>query len=78
MQIGQNWWLSVWSDATAAAEAAGGAAPGRLYLTVYFVLGVASLGAQFTSGVFLAHGHLNATKQLYEGLVNKASAAVVL
>ena len=70
-QIGQNWWLSVWSDATLTAEAAGGAAPGQLYLAVYFVLGVASLAAQFTSGVFLAHGHLNATKELYNGLVTK-------
>ena len=64
----------MWSDATAAAEAAGGAAPAHLYLAVYFVLGIASVAVQFASGVFLAHGHLNATRELYEGLVRKVCA----
>ena len=67
----------MWSDATAAAEASGGPAPGHVYLSVYFVLGVGSLGCQFVIGVFLARGHLNATKQLYENLVNNVRVNVV-
>jgi hypothetical protein len=75
-QIGQNWWLSVWSAATAAAEAAGESAPSHFYLSVYFVLGVASLGSQFTSGLFLVHGSVNAARGLYEGLINKVRFGV--
>ena len=61
----------MWSAATAAAEAAGGRAPGHLYLSVYFLLGVASLGSQFSSGLFLVYGSVNAARELYEDLVTK-------
>ena len=45
----QNWWLSVWTNAIAAAQAAA-AATGNLnlfYLQIYFVFGITSLGFQF-------------------------------
>ena len=66
MQIGQNVWLSVWSNATVAAEAAGTHAPSGMYLAVYFLLGVALLVASFSSGVFVTIGTVNAARTVYE------------
>lgn len=38
-QVAQNWWLSVWTDATVAAESRSTRLDARPYVAVYFVLG---------------------------------------
>lgn len=52
MQAGQNWWLSVWSEATAAAEADADPAGlhSRTYMLLYFGLGLSSLVFQASKG----------------------------
>ena len=69
-QIGQNWWLSCGRTRPLRRRPPGERCP-HLYLSVYFVLGVASLGSQFGSGLFLLHGSVNAARELYDGLINK-------
>ena len=46
VQVFQNWWLSVWSNATAAAEAEGSHVATRMYMAVYFTFGMTSLVLQ--------------------------------
>ena len=47
LQVGQNFWLSVWTDATTAAETRGqGPLQNSFYLSVYFALGSASIVLQ--------------------------------
>lgn len=47
-QAFQNFWLSIWSEATAAAEAGGDAAAMRthFYMLLYFAFGLSSLAFQ--------------------------------
>ena len=49
VQALQNWWLSVWSEATAGAEAAGAAIDTKFYMGAYFGLGLTSLLFQASS-----------------------------
>ena len=46
VQVFQNWWLSVWSNATAAAEAEGSHVATKMYMAVYFTFGMTSLVLQ--------------------------------
>ena len=46
VQVFQNWWLSVWSNATAAAEADGSHVATKMYMAVYFTFGMTSLVLQ--------------------------------
>ena len=46
LQVFQNWWLSVWSNATAAAEAEGSHVATKMYMAVYFTFGMTSLVLQ--------------------------------
>ena len=71
VQISQNLWLSVWSDATVAAEAAGTRAGSGTYLAVYMCLSVALLAANFGSGVFITIGTVSGARTLYDDLVTK-------
>ena len=76
-QISQNWWLSVWSDATVAAEAAGTSVSTHLYLAVYFILGISVLVAGFGSGVFITIGTVNAARLFYDDLATKVRSTTM-
>ena len=69
LQIGQNWWLSVWSAATEAADAEHAHVATHYYLGVYFALGSVSLAFQFLRGLLLLYGSLRAAQRLHDGLV---------
>ncbi|KAK9823485.1 hypothetical protein WJX72_003089 [[Myrmecia] bisecta] len=70
--IGQSWWLSVWSNATTAAERATGAAlDGRFYLTVFLSLGVVALVMQAARSLVLVVGTIAAARRLHERLLAK-------
>ncbi len=70
----QNWWLSVWSNATAASEAASASASHlsdaadsvdtAFYLGIYFAFGVGSLALQGGRAVLLVMGTVNAARVL--------------
>ncbi|PSC76242.1 multidrug resistance-associated 1 isoform X1 [Micractinium conductrix] len=71
LQAGQNWWLSVWSEATAAAEADADPAGlhSRTYMLLYFGLGLSSLVFQIVKAVMLVFGSVNAARVLQERLL---------
>ena len=80
----QNWWLSVWSNATAASEAAAAAQPGGgagsaddvatgFYLGVYFAFGLTSLALQGGRAVLLVAGTVNAARELQARLSHGAA-----
>jgi len=69
LQISQNWWLSVWSAATEAADLRRAHVATHYYLAVYFSLGVVSLAFQFLRGLLLLYGSLRAAQRLHDGLV---------
>lgn len=46
MQVGQNFWLSVWTDATTAKTAENERLDNRIYMTVYFLLGAIPIAVQ--------------------------------
>ncbi|EFN56982.1 hypothetical protein CHLNCDRAFT_143584 [Chlorella variabilis] len=72
LQAGQNWWLSVWSEATAAAAAAD--PPQGLnttfYMMLYFGLGFSSLAFQIVKAVMLVLGSVSAARVLQERLLS--------
>jgi hypothetical protein len=49
VQVLQNWWLSVWSNATSAADKSGIRLNTGHYLAIYFSFGLVSLGLQVCS-----------------------------
>lgn len=46
MQVGQNFWLSIWTDATTAKTAAHEVLDNRLYIATYFLLGALPIALQ--------------------------------
>ncbi|PRW33949.1 ABC transporter isoform A [Chlorella sorokiniana] len=69
LQALQNWWLSVWSQATADAEAQEQAVQTSYYMVVYFALAVSSLFFQLVKAVSLVLGSVNAARVLHERLL---------
>ncbi|GAB4815546.1 hypothetical protein N2152v2_002592 [Parachlorella kessleri] len=76
----QNWWLSVWSNATADVEASMPSAPNGpsgpsvatgFYLGVYFAFGIGSLLLQGGRAVLLVVGTVNAARELHSNLLAK-------
>ena len=72
LQVAQNWWLSQWSNATAAAVS------GHLsndmshyYLHIYFYLGLAALGFSWLRTYTLLEGSVSATRQLHARLLTR-------
>ncbi|KAL4446696.1 hypothetical protein ABPG77_007940 [Micractinium sp. CCAP 211/92] len=72
LQAFQNFWLSIWSEATAAAEAGGDAAAMRthFYMLLYFAFGLSSLAFQVVKAVMLVIGSVNAARVLQERLLS--------
>ncbi len=73
-QVAQNWWLSRWSDATAAADAAGGPLPGaqsHAFLRAYFALGVSALVCSLARNYALLNGSVAATRRLHARLLTR-------
>ena len=68
LQVGQNAWLAVWSDAT---QVDGSWAYVRYYLAVYALLGVSSLGLQGVKAVFLIQGSINSSRTLHANILEK-------
>ena len=70
LQVGQNWWLSVWAAATDVAIAEHVHVATHYYLAIYFSLGIVSLAFQFLRGLCLLYGSLNAAQNLHTNLVS--------
>jgi len=73
-QVAQNYWLSRWSDATAAADAAGGPLPGaasHAFLRAYFALGVSALVCSLARNYALLNGSVAATRRLHARLLTR-------
>ena len=73
-QVAQNWWLSRWSDATAAADADGGNLPGaasHAFLRAYFALGVSALVCALARNYALLNGSVSATRRLHARLLTR-------
>ena len=73
-QVAQNWWLSRWSDATAAADAAGGPLAGarsHAFLRAYFALGLLALACALARNYALLHGSVSATRRLHARLLSR-------
>eukprot|EP00887_Chlorella_sp_A99_P003460 scaffold7.g3460.t1 len=71
LQALQNWWLSVWSEATAAAQDNAGDVATLYYLLVYFGMGAASLGFQACKAVALVLGSVQAARALQDNLLQR-------
>lgn len=76
LQAAQNWWLSVWSEATAAAEAQQvdpgeplGEHSTQHYMNIYFAMGLVSLALQVTKAVTLVLGSITAARRLQASLL---------
>ncbi|KAI3434886.1 hypothetical protein D9Q98_002940 [Chlorella vulgaris] len=71
LQAGQNWWLSVWSEATAtaAAEDPPAGINTTFYMLLYFGLGFTSLVFQVVKAVMLVLGAVNAARVLQQRLL---------
>ena len=74
LQVAQNWWLSRWADATAAADAAGGplpAAESHMFLRAYFALGLSTLACALARNYALLTGSVSATRRLHARLLTR-------
>lgn len=58
----QNWWLSVWSH---------GHKSSGYYMTVYFMLGLASVAFTLMSALLLIYGLINASRKMHSNLLKK-------
>ncbi|KAL4518770.1 hypothetical protein Ndes2437B_g00851 [Nannochloris sp. 'desiccata'] len=70
LQAGQNWWLSVWTEATATAQATSQAADTTYYMKVYFIIGIISLVFQVSRAVILVLGSISAARRLQASLLS--------
>ncbi|GAX75363.1 hypothetical protein CEUSTIGMA_g2807.t1 [Chlamydomonas eustigma] len=71
LQIGQNFVLSIWSDAVSAAQVDDGSASVKLYLTLYFILGLLSISCQLIRAVMTITGSITASRSLNRQLLAK-------
>eukprot|EP00884_Botryococcus_braunii_P017606 jgi/Botrbrau1/4529/Bobra.60_2s0019.2 len=71
LQVGQNAWLAVWSNATSRAEAAGYEISAMRYLALYFILGMLSLGMQIGRSYSAVLGTVHAARRLHAQLLKK-------
>jgi hypothetical protein len=80
MQLAQNFVLSLWSNATAALEAAAGAAPSAssplsgataVYLALYFGLGLGSVVLVLARSALLVNASIAASRKLHRELLSK-------
>lgn len=69
--MGQNWWLSVWSNTTTRLEKEGLHLNSGKYMTIYFTLGLVSLGVQGGRALLLVLGSFNASRRLHANLLAK-------
>ena len=70
-QVGQNWWLSIWSNTTTRLEQEGQHLNSSKYMAVYFSLGLVSLGVQGGRALLLVLGSFNASRRLHANLLAK-------
>ena len=71
-QVAQNAWLSLWSNATAAAKGGHIADDeSHYYLHVYFYLGLGSLACSWIRSYTLVEGSVAATRSLHARLLAK-------
>ncbi|KAL3155586.1 hypothetical protein ABBQ38_010843 [Trebouxia sp. C0009 RCD-2024] len=71
LQVGQNWWLSVWSNETTRLEKQGLHLNSGSYMALYFALGLVSLGVQGGRALLLVLGSFNASRRLHANLLAK-------
>lgn len=70
-QVGQNWWLSIWSNETSRLEQQGQHIHSSKYMSVYFSLGLLSLFVQGGRALLLVLGSFNASRRLHANLLAK-------
>jgi len=70
LQAGQNWWLSIWTEATTTAQATSQAAETTYYMKIYFSIGLISLVFQVSRAVILVLGSITAARRLHESLLS--------
>jgi len=68
MQVGQNFWLSVWADATGRT---GSETDNRYYMSIYFALGGGSLVFALVRCILIVFGANNAARALHRRLLSK-------
>ena len=71
LQVGQNWWLSIWSNTTTRLEQQGQHLDSRKYMAIYFSLGLLSLVVQGCRALLLVLGSFNASRRLHANLLAK-------
>ncbi|KAG2442750.1 hypothetical protein HXX76_002831 [Chlamydomonas incerta] len=71
LQVLQNFTLSNWSNATARAAAEHKTAHNRTYLSLYFTLGLVSIGLQLCRSALLIYGSIRASRLLARRLLDK-------
>jgi len=69
--VGQNWWLSIWSNETTRLEKEGLHIHSGKYMTLYFTLGLVSLFVQGGRALLLVLGSFNASRRLHANLLAK-------
>jgi ATP-binding cassette subfamily C (CFTR/MRP) protein 1 len=70
LQAGQNYWLSIWTEATTTAEVTSHAADTAYYMKVYFIIGLISLVFQVSRAVILVLGSISAARRLQASLLS--------
>ncbi|MEW5303174.1 MAG: hypothetical protein WDW36_005892 [Sanguina aurantia] len=71
LQIGQNFELASWANDTADAEANHRPPRTRLFLQVYLILGLLSMGIQVTRSLLMVSGSIKASRKLQRELLTK-------
>jgi ABC-type multidrug transport system fused ATPase/permease subunit len=77
VQVLQNFWLSIWSEATAAhrvrakEDSSISAFPSTYYMLIYFSMGLASLVFSVARAVTCVFATLNASQSLHDNLLQK-------
>ncbi|MEW5309623.1 MAG: hypothetical protein WDW38_001500 [Sanguina aurantia] len=71
LQIGQNFELASWANDTADAEANHRPPRTRLFLQVYLILGLLSMGIQVTRSLLMVSGSIKASRKLQRELLSK-------
>ena len=70
-QVGQNWWLSIWSNTTTRLEQEGQQVRSNKFIAIYFSLGLLSLVVQGGRALLLVLGSFNASRRLHANLLAK-------
>jgi len=71
LQVGQNYWLALWSEHTRESEAIGEDPQQLKYMSVYFGLGLLSMVFSFLGAIWVLMGSVNASRKLLMNLVRK-------